>query len=155
MRKVHILIAGVFLVLSGSVCAQATSALSDSSITVTSKDKDLYRLIVGGKEDEIKNYFKDVALDELTRSDTGAIVSALNKLNPKEKITHTIWMLEEAKNRPVEIRKYMYTELEKVNYSKPSFVLKQLINNYFTNFKEEDATLSEKVTSIQRRMNRK
>jgi hypothetical protein len=88
------------------------------------------------------------------RSDTGNIVKAFKKLNTKEKVTRTIWILEEVKNRTFEIKKYVYEELEKVEYNKPSFFLKQLINNYFTNLNEKEVALNEKVAALQKKMNR-
>ena len=128
---------------------------NDSTDTTKVLNKDIYKLIKGGVESDIKAYFRETPYETIVLSDSGAIVSALNKLNPKEKVTHTIWILEEVKNRPFDIKKYIYSQLEKVNYSKPSFVLKQLINNYFVNFNENEPALSEKVSSIQKRMNKR
>jgi hypothetical protein len=119
-----------------------------------SEDKNVYKLIATGQESEIKKYFNEITIDELMRSDTGNIVKAFRKLNTKEKVTRTIWILEEVKNRTFEIKKYVYEELEKVEYNRPSFFLKQLINNYFTNLNEKEVSLTEKVAALQKKMNR-
>lgn len=128
--------------------------ISNNSTVITPESNEIYRLITNGIENDIKKYFKEVDLAELIRSDNGSILKAFNKLNPNDKVTHTIWVLEEIKNRTPEIKRYVYSELEKVDYSKPSFILKQLINNYFTNFNEMDDSLMEKVVNLQKKMNK-
>ncbi len=118
------------------------------------EDRDINKLIISGKEDEIKQYFNEVTADELMRSDSGAIVKAINRLNTNDKVTRTIWILQEVKNRTVEIKTYIYSELIKVEYGKPSFFLKHMINNFFTNYNENEVTLLEKVRKLQKKMNR-
>ncbi|NOU16678.1 MAG: hypothetical protein HOO91_03885 [Bacteroidales bacterium] len=176
MRKVHFIIIGILFTLPPTLFAQSKSSiiLADNLLITHSvkccgldncsyyhlkgnpqpEDKNIYKLIAIGQENEIKKYFNEITLDELMRSDTGNIVKAFKKLNTKEKVTRTIWILEEVKNRTFEIKKYVYEELEKVDYNKPSFFLKQLINNYFTNLNEKEVTLTEKVTALQKKMNR-
>jgi len=176
MRKVYFIIIGILFTLTTTLFAQSKSSiiLADNlpvnhSVNFygtdncsyyhlkgnpQSENKNVYKLIATGQESEIKKYFKEITIDELIRSDTGNIVKAFRKLNTKEKVTRTIWILEEVKNRTFEIKKYVYEELEKVDYNKPSFFLKQLINNYFTNLNEKEVTLTEKVAALQKKMNR-
>lgn len=153
MRKNLLLISGILLILSTSVLASSrlnfTSSLNDS-IEV----KGIFKLIFTGQESEIKEYFKNVTFNELAKSDSGSIVKAINFLHTKDKVTHTIWILEEIKNRNFDLRNYIYTELGKVDYNKPNFMTRQLINNYFTNYVEKEVTLIEKVNALQKKMNR-
>ncbi|NVO08983.1 MAG: hypothetical protein HXX16_03380 [Bacteroidales bacterium] len=176
MRKAHLIIISILFTPPSILFAQSKSSiiLADNIFITHSSgnyrcdncgyyyqknnpqsvDKNIYKLIATGQENEIKKYFNEITLDELTRSDTGNIVKAFKRLNTKEKVTHTIWILEEVKNRTLDIKKYVYEELEKVEYNRPSFFLKQLINNYFTNFNEKEITLAEKVTALQNKMNK-
>lgn len=154
MRKVHFLFVGIFLALSFSVNAMHEVLSNRNSTTDTLKGKNLYKLITTGQENEIKQYFRIVSFDELVKSDSGTMVRAINKLKTNDKVTRTIWILEEVKSRPVEIRCQVYNELGKVEYNKPSFFLKQMINNYFTNFIENEDTLLGKVSVLQKKMNR-
>jgi len=124
------------------------------SSTIYIENKKIMKLIVNGKENEVKEFFKNILAEDLLKSDNGTIVKAFSKLNANDKITHTIWILEEVKNRQVDIREYIYTELVKVDFNKPTIVLRHLINNYFTNYSENEAALAEKVTALQRKMNR-
>ncbi len=103
MRKVHYLVLGIFLTISGFAFAQTTPAACDT-LTVSSKDTDIYKLILGGKEDEIKNYFSGVNIDELVCQDNGAIVRAITRLNSNNKVTYTIWILNGIKNSTVDIQ---------------------------------------------------
>ena len=118
------------------------------------ENKKIMKLIASGKENEIKDFFRNITSEELLKTDNGTIVRAFSKLNSNDKVTHTIWILEEVKNRQIEIREYVYTELEKVDFNKPTIVLKHLINNYFTNYHEDEAALAEKLSALQRKMNR-
>ncbi len=176
MRKVPFIIIGILFTLPPTLFALSKSSIiladnllithSDKNFrsdncdyynlksNLQSEDKNIYKLITSGQENEVKKYFNEITLDELISSDTGNIVKAFKKLNTKEKVTRTIWILEEVKNRTFEIKKYVYEELEKVDYNKPSFFLKQLINNYFTNLNEKEVTLTEKVAALQKKMNR-
>lgn len=127
---------------------------NDNSLNISFDDSKVYKLIANGKENDIKQYFGNVSFDELVRSDNGAIVKAFSKLSTNDKVTHTIWILEEVKNRSLDIKKHAYTELEKVDYNRPSFFLKQMINNYFTNFNEKEVALLETVSALQKKMNK-
>jgi len=151
LRKVYFLILAIFLTISVSALAQTTPTVCDT-ITISSKDTDIYKLILGGKEDEIKNYFSSVTFDVLTNQDNGAIVRAITRLNSNNKVTHTIWILNGIKNSTFDVRSHVYTELEKIEYGKLSFVLKTLVNNFFVNYNEEELTLKRKVDSIQKKM---
>ncbi len=130
------------------------SGCNNSHLSLQLKKLDINKLITKGKEDEVKQYFKEVTSDELMSADSGAIVKAFNRLNTNDKVTRTIWILQEVKNRTIEIKTYVYSELIKVEYGKPSFFLKHMINNYFTNYNESEATLLEKVKKLQKKMNR-
>ena len=117
-------------------------------------NKEIMKLIVNGKENEIKEYFKTISAEELIKSDNGTIARTFGKLNTNDKVTHTIWILEEVKNRPFEVKQYVYAELIKIDYNKPTMVLRHLINNYFTNYNEKEVELVEKITALQRKMNK-
>ena len=136
-----------------SVYAQPTTISTDSS-SVSSKNKNIYKLIMSGQENAIKKYFRTVAIDDLIKSDSGAILKAFKRLNTNDKVTRTIWILEELKNRNIEIREYVYNELLKVDFGKPSFFLNHMINNYFTNYTENEVPLAEKVRKLHGKMNR-
>jgi len=174
MRKVHVLFVTILLTFSLSVYSipvLQTDKLSQfqSTINYSYYDRDccdfyinpqlgdtnIYKLITTGKETEIRKYFRAVTLDELAASDSATIIKALNRLNTNDKVTRTIWILEEVKNRNLEIKRYVYLELGKVAYNKPPFFLKQMINNYFTNFHEKEDTLLEMVSVLQKRMNKR
>jgi hypothetical protein len=154
MRKNHLFIASILMTMSFSLFAQSTPTSVNNSLTDSLQVKRLYKLITHGQEGEIKKYFNEVSLDELIKSDTGTIVKAINRLSTKDKVTHTIWILEEIKNRNFDLRNYIYTELGKVDFNKPNFMTRQLINNYFTNYIEKEVTLTEKVDALQKKMNR-
>lgn len=153
MRNVFTAILGVLLSVTLSVNAQVSELPKDTS-THLIQEKDIYTLITAGQEIDVKSYFKGIAIDELIRSDSGSMVRAISKLKTNDKITRTIWILEEVKNRTVDIKYYVYTELERVDYRRPSFVLRQLINNYFTNYNETETALLDKVNALQKKMNR-
>lgn len=168
MRITSFLISSILLTLSLSVNAKHTNAytikpilsqnsgdgLNDSTTVAQQADKNIYKLIISGKEEKIRSYFKEVTADELLKADSGAITKAFKRVNTNDKVTRTIWILEEVKKRDVEIRAYVYNELLKVDFGKPSFFLNHMINNYFTNYPEKEATLSEKVRKIHGKMNR-
>lgn len=168
MRIISLIISSILLTLSFSVNAKCTNTrtlkpklsenssngLNDSTIITQLADKNIYRLIISGKEDKIKNYFREVSANELLKVDSGAFTKAFKRLNTNDKVTRTIWILEEVKNRNLEIRAYVYNELLKVDFGKPSFFLNHMINNYFTNYTEKEITLSEKVRKLHSRMNR-
>lgn len=168
MRITSLIISSILLTLSFSVNAKCTNTrtlkpklsenssngLNDSTIINQPADKNIYKLIISGKEDKIKNYFREVSANELLKVDSGAFTKAFKRLNTNDKVTRTIWILEEVKNRNLEIRAYVYNELLKVDFGKPSFFLNHMINNYFTNYTEKEITLSEKVRKLHSRMNR-
>ena len=154
MRIFRLLITGILMAASASSYAQSTPNNNDSLLTISQKNINIYKLIIAGKESEIKKYFNTVSLDDLIKSDSGAIAKAFKRINTNDKVTRTIWVLEEIKNRNVEVRSYVYSELLKADFGKPSFLLNHMINNYFVNFKESDTTLIEKVRKLQRKMNR-
>lgn len=168
MRITSLIISSILLTLSFSVKAKyanvcaikpilsqnSCNGLNDSTIITQLADKNIYKLIISGKEDKIKRYFREISADELLKADSGAITKAFKRLNTNDKVTRAIWILEEVKNRNLEMRAYVYTELLKVDFGKPSFFLNHMINNYFTNYTEKEITLSEKVRKLHGRMNR-
>ncbi len=112
------------------------------------------KIILSGKEDKIKKFFREVSLEQLGRNDSGTMVKSFRRLNTNDKVSRTIWILEVVKNRDAEFRNYIYTEFLKVDYGKPSILLNHMINNYFVNYNEGDTTLTDKVRKLQRKMNR-
>ncbi len=112
------------------------------------------KIILSGKEDKIKKFFREVSLEQLGRNDSGTMVKSFRRLNTNDKVSRTIWILEVAKNRDAEFRNYIYTVFLKVDYGKPSILLNHMINNYFVNYNEGDTTLTDKVRKLQRKMNR-
>ena len=154
MKIIHFLIAGILMAISNSIYAQPNLNQKDSSIIYTAKNTNIYKLILAGRESDIKNHFRIVSFDELTKSDSGAIGKAFKRLNTNDKVTRTIWILEEVKNRNIEIRAYVYNELIKIDFGKPSFFLNRMINNYFTNCPENEVSLAEKVRKLHGKMNR-
>ncbi|RPH33399.1 MAG: hypothetical protein EHM93_05465 [Bacteroidales bacterium] len=156
MRIIRFIFAGILITFSFSLFAEHKQFAFqvDNDTTNYAVNKNIYRLITNGIEKEIKNYFSAVSLDELIKSDSGAIVKAFKRINTNDKVSRTIWILEEVKNRNVEVRAYVYNELLKIDFGKPSFLLNHMINNYFTNYTEKEITLSEKVRKIHKKMNR-
>ncbi len=154
MRITLLLKAVILMATSNSIYAQTILNNKDTSIIVTAKPTNIYKLILSGQENAIKKHFKTVSFDELIKADSGAIVRAFKRLNTNDKITRTIWILEEVKNREIEVRAYIYNELLKIDFGKPSFFLNHMINNYFTNFTENETSLSEKVRKLHGKMNR-
>jgi hypothetical protein len=112
------------------------------------------KIIISGREEKIKKFFREVTFEQLVRNDSGSIPKSFRKLNTNDKVSRTIWILEEIKKRDTELRNYIYTELLKVEYGKPSMLLNHMINNYFVNFDEEDTTLMDKIRKLQSKMNR-
>ena len=112
------------------------------------KECGAHDVILSGKELCIKNYFKVIAYEDLSNQCCESIVNAINKLNSKDKVTHTIWILEEVKNRSMDIREKIYSTLLKVNYPKPAYLLKPMINGYFTNYREPYDSLSNHVNVL-------
>jgi len=151
MRLNNILIVAILMILSIPTNAQCPSSIKDTS-SIVSTDTDIYKLIVSGQEVDVKNYFKNIPLEELIRSDSGAVVRAINRLKSNDKVTHTIWILEEVKNRNIELRRHIYDELNKVEYSRPPFLLKPFINSYFTNYTEPEDSLVDKVKALHKKM---
>lgn len=167
MRITPLIISSILLTLSLSVKAKHTVVntlkpiyqnscvgINDSLINAQQTDKKIYKLIISGKEDKIKGYFREVSADELSRADSGAFAKVFKRINTNDKVTITIWILEEVKNRDLEIRASVYNQLLMVDFGKPSFFLNHMINNYFTNYPEKEATLSEKVRKLHGKMNR-
>ena len=128
--------------------------LKDSTIDTQPVEINVYKLIISGKEEKIKKYFREATAEELLKTDSGAIAKAFKRLNTNDKVSRTIWILEETKGRNIEIRDFIYNELLKVDYGKPSFFLNHMINNYFTNYNETDTLLSGKVRKLHGKMNR-
>lgn len=168
MKNIPLIISSIVLTLSFSLSNTIANAhgvkslipqiscngLNDSIATAQYADKNINKLIISGKEEKIRAYFKAVTADELLKVDSGAIAKAFKRINTNDKVTRTIWILEEVKNRSIEIRAYVYNELLKVDFGKPSFFLNHMINNYFTNYTEEEIALSEKVKKLHGKMNR-
>lgn len=125
-------------------CEVKSNFISDT----LSKECSAYDIILSGKEISIKNYFKTIAHEDLDKLCCDGVVKALNKLNPKDKVTHTIWILEEVKNRSIDVREKVYTILLKVNYPKPAYLLKPMINSYFTSYREPDDSLAKQVNEL-------
>ena len=112
------------------------------------KECGAHDIILSGKELSIKNYFKVIAYEDLSNQCCEGIVNAFNKLNSKDKVTHTIWILEEAKNRSTDIREKIYSTLRKVNYPKPAYLFTPMINGYFTNEREPENSLAKQVNAL-------
>lgn len=120
------------------VIANNTSSKIDSC--------NVYQIILSGKEAKVKSYFREV--EEFDSVCTEQIFKAFTKLNAKSKVTHTIWILEEVKNRSTDIREKIYSTLLKVNYPKPAYLLKPMINGYFTNYREPEDSLAKQVNAL-------
>lgn len=147
IRVVFLLIFS-FLFFQGDLFSQeCISNLKSSSDTLV-KECNIYTIILSGKELNIKNYFKTIESDDLSSQCCNEIVDAINKLNSKDKVTHTIWILEEVKNRSIDIRGKVYLTLLKVNYPKPAYVLKPMINSYFTSYREPEDSLAKQVNAL-------
>lgn len=159
MRIIRLIVTSILvaysILLSADNSANVFQVKSSNDTTISPLDLDIQRLIVKGVEREIKKYFSTASLAEIIKSDSGAIVKAFKRINTNDKVTRTIWILEEVKNRKGDVREYIYNELLKVDYGKPSFILNHMINNYFVNYKEIDSALTDKVRKLQRKMNRK
>ena len=93
-----------------SVYAQPTTISTDSSSSVPSVNKNIYKLIISGQENAIKKHFRTVSFEELIKSDSGAIVKAFKRINTNDKVTRTIWILEEVKTQDIEVRAYIYND---------------------------------------------
>ena len=167
MRIKLIIILSILLTLSSVVLSKNSdshfnhffslkinSIPNDSAIISQHTDNGFYKLIILGKEEKIKKYFREVTLETLCKNDSGTIAKAFNRINTNDKVTKTIWILEEIKNRNPEIRAYVYNELLRINYKKPPFLLKHLINNYFTNYNEPIDTLKTRINKLQKKMNK-
>ena len=108
----------------------------------------VYQVILSGREASIKNYFKDASYENLSGKCSDEILKAITNLSAKDKITHTIWILEEVKNRSTDIRETIYSTLLKVNYPKPAYLLKPMINSYFTSYRESNDSLAKQVNAL-------
>lgn len=121
--------------------------LKASSDTLV-KECGIYPIILSGVEQKIKNYFRAVTHEELNNQCCENIVKAFVRLSPKDKVTHTMWILEEIKTRQFDIRAKVYSCLLNVDYPKPNFFIKTMVNNYFTNYKEPDDSLAKQVRRL-------
>lgn len=128
--------------------SQECEGKSNSIPDTLHKECSVHDIILSGKELSIKSYFKTVAYEDLSNQCCDEILSALNELIAKDKVTHTIWILEEVKNRSIEIREKVYSTLLKVNYPKPAYLLKPMINSYFTSYREPDDFLAKQVNAL-------
>jgi len=120
---------------------------------VVEKQQNIVKIINSGNESRIKKYFREVSASELLKIDSGTIAKAFSKLRANDKVSRTMWILEEVKNRNVEIREYVYKELTRIDYKRPVMVLRHLVNNYFTNYLEPIDSLKLRVNALQRKMN--
>lgn len=155
--KLQILSLLFIIVFYGNASNQTIKFNNLSNDTISraiSKDISLYKLILSGNEAQIKKYIKGVAPDMLLKVDSGTIAKAFNKLNTNDKVSRTIWILEEAKNREPNVRAYIYSELLRIDFGKPSYLLNHMINNYFVNFIEKDESLYLKIRRLHSKMNR-
>ena len=125
-------------------CEGKSKSISDTLY----KECGVRDIILSGKEIDIKGYFKIVAYEDLNKQCCDDILNAFNKLNARNKVTHTIWILEEVKNRSTDIREKIYSTLLKVNYPKPAYLLKPMINGYFTNYREPVDSLAKQVNAL-------
>lgn len=146
----RLILSSIFLVLTFqlNLFAQECEGKLNLKSDTLFKKCSAYDIILVGKELGIKNYFKAIVYEDLNAQCCDGIINALNKLNPKDKITHTIWILEEVKNRSTDIREKIYSTLLKVNYPKPSYMLKPMINSYFTSYRESDDSLAKQVNAL-------
>ena len=158
--KVKIIIAlSTILLLSNSLFAKNSSLQSlttkqPSDTSIVEKRQTIVKIITSGNEERIKKYFREVSSSELLKIDSGTIAKAFSKLKASDKVSRTLWILEETKNRSSEIREYVYKELGRIDYKRPVMVLRHLVNNYFTNYVEPIDSLKMRVDALQRRMNK-
>lgn len=120
---------------------------------IVEKQQNIVKVINSGNETKIKKYFREVSASELLKIDSGTIARAFSKFRTNDKVSRTMWILEEIKNRNVEVREYVYKELARIDYKRPVMVLRHLVNNYFTNYVEPVDSLKLRVNALQRRMN--
>ncbi len=147
----------IIIVINGNATNQSIqhNILSNDTITRSiNSDLSLYKIILSGNEVQLKKYIKAVSSEMLMKIDSGTIAKALNKLNTNDKVSRTIWILEEAKNRDPNVRAYIYSALLRVDYGKPSYLLNHMINNYFVNFGEKEEFLYLKIRKLHSKMNR-
>lgn len=106
---------------------------------------DIRGVILSGVESRIRECFRTVSVQQLNCSGNQQIVDAVSLLGDKNKISHTLWILEETKTRPADIRALVYSSLLKVNYAKPNFFMKSMINSYFTNYQDSNDSLARQI----------
>ena len=148
MTRLHYWLILFCLTFQVNVFAQeSVSNLKASSDTLV-EECGVYSIILSGVETKIKNYFRVVTLEELNNQCCENIVKAFVRLSPKDKVTHTLWILEEIKARQLDIRAKVYSCLLDVDYPKPNFFIKTMVNNYFTNYKEPDDSLAKQVSRL-------
>lgn len=158
--RIRLLIALCFLfILSNSLFAknsglQSLTTKLPNDTLIAEKRQSIVKLITSGNEERIKKYFREVSASELLKIDSGTIAKAFIKLKASDKVSRTLWILEEVKNRSSEIREYVYKELGRIDYKRPVMVLRHLVNNYFTNYVEPIDSLKMRVDALQRRMNK-
>ncbi len=158
--KVKILIAlSTILLLSNTLfaknsCLQYLTTKQPSDTLIVEKRQSIVKIITSGNEERIKKYFREVSASELLKIDSGTIAKAFSKLRTNDKVSRTLWILEETKNRSSEIREYVYKELIRIDYKRPIMVLRHLVNNYFTNYVEPLDSLKLRVNALQQRMNK-
>lgn len=137
-----------WLIISGLLTfAQREEDLANTAI-INIDSCNVYQVILSSKEASIRSFFKKVSSDEFDSICTAQILDAFSKLTAKDKVTHTIWILEEVKIRSIDIREKVYFALLKVNYPKPAYMLKPMINSYFTSYREPDDTLAKQVNAL-------
>lgn len=143
---VRLLFLSIFFPLN--LFSQECDGKMNSTSDTLHKGCGMHDIILSGKEISIKSYFNAVAYEDLSNQCCDEMINAFNKLIAKDKVTYTIWILEEVKNRSIDIREKVYSTLLKVDYPKPTYLLKPMINSYFTSYREPDDSLAKQVNAL-------
>lgn len=115
---------------------------------------DIKSWIVSQKQSDIDRYFPDVMFGQVKIDDKGAISNGISSLSAEDQVSTVVWVMNAVrKNSDENVRKYVYTELSKVQYRKIPFIVKAIMTTHFSNFNESTPVLMDNVSAIQIKMN--
>lgn len=103
--------------------------------------------------ERLEEYFRHVRYDQLVRSDgQWQIVQGMNKLPVSDHLSMIISIFRGLKHNEVKVRKYTYSQLERVAYRRANILTRGMINRHFNEYSEPDPELHKIVIRIRHKM---
>jgi len=132
---------------------QVVTRNEQTNQTPTNKSsQDLSQIIDRGDQIVIENLFKKITLNNLQQEDGGRLTKAMNSHEVMDQANITFFILNGVKSNEGDVRSYTLNQLKQVEYKKASFLVKALINSYFSKYQESDPGLRENLNELQQKM---